>query len=273
MSGQSWRVVAASVTGACHAKTASPCQDAHHWAQLPDGVVVAAVADGAGTAALGEVGAALAARTAVEIMRSSLAACGLPGCDDEQPWRELLMVAVRAARQAVEALAAQRKAAVRDLATTLVLVVAAPQMVAAAQIGDGAIVLGDGMGELITLTVPKSGEYINETMFLVSPGALDQMQVALWRGVPAHVAAFTDGLQMVALKLPEGTPHAPFFDPLFRFVANATEEAEARGKLVDFLSSPRIRERTDDDLTLLLAARLENDPGDPCSGADRTDNS
>ena len=28
---------------------------------------------------------------------------------------------------------------------------------------------------------------------------------------------FSDGLQRLALKLPEGTPHAPFFTPLFRF--------------------------------------------------------
>ena len=108
--------------------------------------------------------------------------------------------------------------------------------------------------QLIALTVPQSGEYINETTFLISPDALDKTQVTVWRGTPAQVAVFSDGLQMLALKLPEGTPHAPFFAPLFRFVAQMTDEVEAQEQLKAFLHSPRITERADDDLTLLLAA-------------------
>lgn len=49
-----WRVAAASVRGTTHEKTGQPCQDAHCWEQLPESVLVAAVADGAGSAALGE---------------------------------------------------------------------------------------------------------------------------------------------------------------------------------------------------------------------------
>lgn len=36
-------------------------------------------------------------------------------------------------------------------------------------------------------------------------------------------------------------------------MANVTNETEAKEQLVEFLRSPRIAERTDDDLTLLLA--------------------
>jgi hypothetical protein len=165
---------------------------------------------------------------------------------------------------AVKAEAAERGVAVRDLATTLTLLVAAPQLVAAAQVGDGAVVLSDWRGSPIALTLPKAGEYTNETTFLVSPGALKEVQVAVWRGVPTHVAAFTDGLQRLALKLPEGVPHTPFFDPLFRFVESDSAEEEAQSRLIGFLASRRIRQRTDDDLTLLLAARLGNGLGDPC---------
>jgi serine/threonine protein phosphatase PrpC len=270
MSTTSWRVVAASVTGASHVKTAWPCQDAHQWAELPGGILVAAVADGAGTASLGDVGAALAAGTAVETIGRALEASGWPSGNDEPRWRNLLVDALHAARTAVETQAAQQRAAVREFATTLILILAAPRLVAAAQIGDGALVLADGRGQPIALTRPQQGEYINETPFLVSPGALEQVQVAFWRGVPTHLAAFTDGLQSVALKLPEGTPHQPFFDPLFRFVESATDEEEARGKLIGFLASPRLRQRTDDDLTLLLAAQLDDSPGDLCSGGSRT---
>src|SRR5919108_217744 len=61
-----WRVVAASAPGTSHEKLGQPCQDAHHWATFPESVLVAAVADGAGSAELGHVGATIAARTAVE---------------------------------------------------------------------------------------------------------------------------------------------------------------------------------------------------------------
>jgi hypothetical protein len=156
---------------------------------------------------------------------------------------------------AIEAEAPVRDVKIRDLATTLILLMAAPELVAAAQVGDGATVLGDHEGEIVALTTPQNGEYINETTFLISPGALETVQVKVWRGAAAHVAAFSDGLQMLALKMPEGIPHAPFFSPLFRFVATMTNQIEAQEQLASFLRSPRVRARADDDLTLLLAAR------------------
>ncbi|NJK69758.1 MAG: protein phosphatase 2C domain-containing protein, partial [Microcoleus sp. SU_5_3] len=55
-----WQVVAASVTGTSHEKRSQPCQDAHCWRLLPNNVLAAAVADGAGSAALAEIGAKIA---------------------------------------------------------------------------------------------------------------------------------------------------------------------------------------------------------------------
>jgi hypothetical protein len=69
------------------------------------------------------------------------------------------------------------------------------------------------------------------------------------------LALFSDGLQMLALKMPPGTPHPPFFAPLMRFVAQTRDRATAEEHLRGFLQSPRIAERADDDLTLVLAVR------------------
>lgn len=245
-----WRAVAASVRGTSHEKTRQPCQDAYHWDILPEGVLVAAAADGAGSATLADVGADVAARTAVDAIIQREAA--LP--EDDDGWRSLLTEALKAAREAIEVEVVAHEVTERDLATTLILVVATPELVAAAQIGDGALVAGDVEGNVIGLTAPQTGEYINQTTFLVSPDALNTAQLTVWRGAAAHVAILSDGLQMLALKMPEGTPHAPFFSPLFRFVAGMTDETEAKEQLEAFLRSPRVRERVDDDLTLLLAA-------------------
>src|SRR5437667_7598209 len=188
-----WRVVAASVRGTSHEKTGQPCQDAHFSNVLLEDVLVAAVADGAGSAALGEVGATVAARKAVETICAQGALPRLPG--DDGGWRLLLIDALKAARTEVEAEAAARKVTARDLATTLILLVVTPELVAVVQVGDGATVAGDAEGNVIPLTAPQNGEYINETTFLISPEALDTAQVTVWHGVAAQVAALSDGLQ------------------------------------------------------------------------------
>jgi hypothetical protein len=249
-----WRVAAASVRGASHERTGQPCQDAHRWEVLPGGILTAAVADGAGSALLAEVGASLAAEATVAAVRDAAADRQTRVCEEE--WPSILGVALETARAAVEAEAARREVAVGDLATTLLVLIVMPEIAAAAHIGDGAAVVADDSGNLFPLALPQNGEYANETTFLTSPAALERVSVTLWRGKVGHVAAFSDGLQRLSLRLPEGTPHGPFFAPLFRFIADVPEEADAQSQLAEFLGSGRVRARADDDLTLLVAARV-----------------
>ena len=248
-----WRAVGVSLRGSSHVKTDHPCQDFHAFARLPGETLVAAVADGAGTAALAEVGAELAVKTVVETLQERLEKDPLAEAG-EDVWRALLQDAMRTAFEAVEREATARSAPTRDLACTLGIAVARPAMVAAAQIGDGSVVGADGDGKILAILRPVSGEYLNETTFLISPGALKQIQFALHAGKISRLAMLTDGLQMLALKVADGTPHAPFFEPLFRFIAAAEDEEKGRANLAAFLASDRVQSRADDDLTLLLAA-------------------
>jgi len=248
-----WRVVAASVAGSRHERAGQPCQDAHLWRRLPDGVLVGAIADGAGSAVHAELGSATAVAAAVESVSRSVANNPPPEGDDDG-WKALLSDALRAALAAVEKEAETRQVPSRDLATTLIVLVALRSLVGAAQIGDGAALVRSEDGNLIALSRPASGEHINETTFLVSPDAIDTAQVNLWRGHASGVAAFSDGLQMLALNMADKTPHPPFFSPLFRFVASITDADGAENQLKTFLRSSRIAQRTDDDLTLMLAA-------------------
>ncbi|BAY92315.1 MULTISPECIES: PP2C family serine/threonine-protein phosphatase [unclassified Tolypothrix] len=247
-----WQVVAASVCGTSHLKNKQLCQDAHHWQLLSDNVLVAAAADGAGSAIQGKVGAMIAVETAIEniaikeITRDALA--------DDGVVRSLLTDAMLAAKKAVEDEAAACNNQLQDLATTLIVMVATPEVVAVAQIGDGLAVAKDSTGNLLALTMPDSGEYINETTFLTSPGALETAQMKLWRESIVNVSVLTDGLQMLALNMVVGEPHKPFFFPLFDFVANTQDKTVAKEQLVKFLGSERITQRTDDDLTLIIAA-------------------
>ncbi len=249
--GEKWRVAGASVQGVGHIKTGTPCQDAHRFNALSSGLLIGVVADGAGSAELAAEGSQFAADCLTDGMARQEMQEYLTG--DEATMRPMMASAFAAARELLEEKAAQAGRDPRDYSTTVLLVIASAEWVAAAQIGDGAVVIEDSGGNVFALTTPQHGEHANETIFLVSPGAIEQAEFLVWRGAVKNIAVFTDGLQRLALKMPQGSAHAPFFAPLFQFIADMDDAAAGKGQLESFLRSPRITERADDDLTLLLA--------------------
>jgi hypothetical protein len=109
-------------------------------------------------------------------------------------------------------------------------------------------------GEAFTLSAPTRGAYAGETVFITSADYLAEARCAF---LPAQavrgIALFTDGLEAVALELATMRAYGPFFKPLFAFAASAKAgKAEA---LESFLGSERLGERSDDDKTLVMAAR------------------
>ena len=125
---------------------------------------------------------------------------------------------------------------------------------AAAQIGDGAVVVSDESGGYRLFTTPQRGEYANITVFLVSRNALDSLEVKSEPTSPVRIAMFTDGLQNLVLRAATDTPHAPFFAPLFQWIESRPDGADYGPALEGLLTSPRVAQRTDDDVTLLLAS-------------------
>jgi serine/threonine protein phosphatase PrpC len=246
-----WRVLGASVCGTSHQQNGQACQDAHGWRLSRHGILVAAVADGAGSTPLGGLGARVAADAAIAAACSGFTN---PSRLEEQQGKELLIPTLEAAHRAVAEEAARQDHPIGDLASTLILAVAGSDFVAAIQVGDGAAVVEDDHEQMIALTRPQRGEYANETNFLTSAEYLSCAQAVVWKGTPRSLALFSDGLQMLALDMQPCQPHIPFFSPLFQFVRAVTDESEGQQQLTSFLCSPRVTGRTDDDLTLLLAA-------------------
>jgi hypothetical protein len=78
------------------------------------------------------------------------------------------------------------------------------------------------------------------------------------RPAPSRFAVFSDGLLRLAINLATGEPHAPFFRPLFAFAAagDASGVVAREAELAAFLHSDRVCARSDDDKTILLAARI-----------------
>lgn len=246
-----WRAAGASVAGTAHARAGIPCQDAYRWEVLPNGCLIVAVADGAGSAARADEGARLAADGAIARLTARLQG-DLP--TDEGAWREVIADALAAALAAVVAHAEGADAPPRDYATTLTVVAATGALLAVGQIGDG-VAVGDAEGGLFLAASPQRGEYANEVALLTAPEAVAGAAIALFATPVRAVAVTTDGLLRLAVRLPSYEPHAPFFRPLFAFLAETDDPATAGEELARFLASERVAERTDDDKTLVLAVR------------------
>ena len=242
-----WRVVGASVEGSGHRRNRTGCQDAHAWTLVAPDTLVAAVADGAGSARLAADGARLAASFSVEYVAWRL-------CEHEDVDRlELLGDAMDATRVQLERKAAGDKYDLGDLATTLALVVASPEGIWAAQVGDGSVVVDHADGSLSALAEGEREEYLNETTFLTSQKWRSACTLEESLTPVGAVALLTDGLGLLALDLSDGgRPHTPFFKPLLGF---ARSENPCPSELERFLESERVATRTDDDVTLVLAAR------------------
>ena len=254
-----WRVVNASVRGTSHAKTGQPCQDSvYHVVEPSNGALIAAVADGAGSAELSQVGSQVAVRSSVEAARTSLLHTSARGVG-EGYLRDVARASAFIARSRVESEARRRGRHARELATTLIFVVCVGGVLASAQIGDGAAVIRDESGEYRLLTIPQKGDYANETVFLVSKDALRSLRVTAELARLTHLAMFTDGIENIALNDPQNdpSPHIPFFAPLFRWAESQSDESRAAAILEKTLASPKFARRTDDDVTLLLASLSE----------------
>ena len=232
-----WRALGASVAGSGHRARGIGCEDACAFSVTDDGALLIAVADGAGSAPRSSEGSTRAVAAAMDALRSGADVCAV----------------MHAARRSLEPVAAGER--MGDLATTLLVVRVAPSGggIETAQVGDGAVVLRRDDGAMSVLAADAKGEYLNETVFVTSEGWLDALRVETVPsdGVDA-LAVLTDGLQLVALDLATGAPHAPFFAPFFSFVADDGDVAQ----LEAFLGSDRVGERTDDDVTLVVATLL-----------------
>jgi hypothetical protein len=146
-----------------------------------------------------------------------------------------------------------RPRVLRDLATTLIAVALTDDCLAWAHIGDGAIAAFDHEDNLLASGWPVNGSYLDETVFLTSD---NYEQLAVHRVLrDSHIRSLvmlTDGLELIALDFRARSPFVPFFRSMIDFARrdDASEQA-----LVDFLSSPQVNAKTDDDKTLLLAVR------------------
>ena len=247
----------ASSIGTSHVAAAQPCQDAHFHVEAtgPDGerIMVLAVSDGAGTAALAEVGAALVCDTFGRLVAAYIGQGGRV----QTIGRPLVERWIAGVIYRLELHAKETGAALEDYACTLLAAIVAEREAVFVQIGDGAIVLSAGEGWKHVFW-PQHGEFANTTNFITSAHRLDSLEFETLAEPVEELALFTDGLENLVLQKAAKVVHAPFFDSMFPAVRRSTAsgvDAELSRALGGYLSSALVNDRTDDDKTLVLASR------------------
>jgi hypothetical protein len=249
----------ASAVGTSHIASGLPCQDSHFHLTLNDAaghpVTILVVSDGAGSASEAAIGSTLASETFAKLVAGYISSGGLvDNISRDLVSRWLAGVVYRLSLKSWD-----EDKDTRDYACTLLAVICGERATVFLQIGDGAIVISDGWTTAWRHVFwPQHGEFANTTNFITSEDALEVMEFHKTTEPLAELALFTDGLENLVLHKANRTVHAPFFDSMFPSVRGSRaigEDAELSRALAQYLSTPKINERTNDDKTLILATR------------------
>lgn len=241
-----WKLVFGSVPGTSHVESGRPCQD-YCTGSIVGTTLVAACADGAGSAELSQLGSKAAVDRFMEVATGE----AVPTKEQVEAW-------VAAARECLLEVATANESTPRQLACTFLAVLVGDGWAAFAQVGDGVIVFDSPAGYNLAFW-PDNGEYANTTRFLSDDDYQQHLRVEIVERHISELAVLTDGLQMLALDFAGAKVHDRFFSPLFTAVRNGPDEADLQLSLLDFMGSQRVNERTDDDKTLILATRIPPD--------------
>lgn len=253
-----WRYAYASVAGTSHDKNGSPCQDAGSCrvveASGGGSILLAMASDGAGSARRSEEGARLAVALFLDEFGEACRERGILAID-----RPFILAWLTKLRRRIWARAARAGTRAGDYACTALGAVVAEDRAVFFQIGDGAIVISarQHAGGYDWVFWPQHGEFANTTNFVTQRDAARALEIEMHTGAIDEVALFTDGIERLVLDLRAKTAHAPFFRPLFGWLAGTQppETSAASPALLQYLTSKQVCDRTDDDKTLIMATR------------------
>lgn len=271
MNFDKWRYAHASVIGLSHINNDTACQDrfaCESFRLNDDEILIAAVADGAGSTSEGEVGAEIACETFVAqikaFLETSESSIHLLNEDFAHHW-------IKYFQTKVTEKAKEKDKEIREFASTLVGAVIGKNCGIFYQVGDGGAVFSTtGEAESYRFGVESAdAEYVNMTDFLTDETAAESLRFARIEEPIEDLILFSDGIYSVAVDYQNNSPHEPFLVPMIAPLRNNPEANGLNAKLENFLASPKLNEKTDDDKTIVLASRaiVRNTSSSPATNA------
>ena len=248
----SWKWMAAKATGTSHTLLGKGCDDA--FAIFTTGeFLVGIVCDGAGSAQYGAIGARRATRALTSMLHKWLSA------NQTLPTADQLTRFAYSIHNELGELAMCRQASIRDYATTLIVTICDTERCLVLHIGDGAAVTREReTGKWSCVSWPLQCEYAGQTAFLTDT-PLDQIKVTDVDMDIDALVLFSDGMERLLLDFAGQTANQTTFESLIRPLdASETNgfHPQLAASLNGLLESPNVNRRTDDDKTLVIAARI-----------------
>lgn len=258
MNQNSWRIAHASAIGLAHINQNTECQDRFACCTVETAgegeVLIAVVADGAGSTTSGQTGAQIACQIFTEEVADFLSA---KDASVKSLTADFGRLWISYFQQKIAEISQKDKKALRDYASTFVGAVIGKTNAAFYQIGDGAIVIsasGDAKSYRFAIA-PIETEYVNVTEFVTDETAAESLRFELIEETVEDLILFSDGIYAVAVDYQTNEPHEPFLMPMVAPLRNGNVPQGLNEKLKNFLASPKINEKTDDDKTIILASR------------------
>lgn len=233
------RVVAASVVGAQHLHSQTPCQDYHKHVKARN--FVAIVSDGAGSAKYGKIGARIVCETLCDILKNA----------DFKNAQEKVVHALKVARDKVQR--HRFNSPINDFAATVVGVVYNKENGLFFHIGDGAaIAFGDEQCCDFVASRPENGNFACETYFYTQEAWCENLRFTKFNNARS-VFLMTDGLTNFSFNNDFNEIEKGFIVPINNFLSAEKTIIKAKRALMNTLNTPRAQKLNADDKTLIWA--------------------
>ena len=240
-----------SLIGNSHCMEKGVCQDSNSIETLHNGWVVAAIADGLGSAKHSDIGARLAVEQILRFVKMNS-----PDSWHEESLISLLRTAFHSALREIKDRAANDGNAIKDYDTTLTSVIYNGANVIFGHVGDGGIIVLNPYGDFSILTVAQKGEEFNEVMPLRS--SPDNWLFGVSNETIAALLMLTDGIYDIAcpwlIAKQEQRIYVnyvrQFMDRNVLSVKTAADFENAKKEIEAFFTSDLSRQITDDKTIL-----------------------
>ena len=250
-----WKLAGASIIGKQHEDAGGQCEDA--WSSvrraLPCGheVLAVCVSDGAGSVANGRVGAQMTSRVLANWLAENVEKV-FSSVEDDKKW-SIASTLKRGLRRAAE----RNGCEIKSYACTVVAILTVTDgRWLTVHLGDGAIVgrFGDN---LKAVSVPRKGEFANETFFITDNDAAESLDIQessnYETNLPASAfAMFTDGVESSLVNRRSGEVSRSLSD-MFGWLSTNSEQdvSEALENNIRQV----FRQRTGDDCSLAIVVQ------------------
>lgn len=241
-----WKTLSYEVIGKSHIKANKVCQD-KTFTLTSNNVLVAALADGAGSCEFSDVGAIIACKSICNYLSNNFDE--LIQIDNAN---EVIAKIINYVCDSLMQKAENMKCDIEKLSSTLLCVAIKNDDVIVFHVGDG-LIAGVKNFELKTLTMPDNGEFANATYFVTSPRAYEKARLLKGK---------TEGFQGFAL-MSDGSS-ASLYNKKTKMPVKGIAKLisglqytypEAYKETVKFLMDFEIHERTTDDCSISLIAQ------------------